>query len=167
MAQLNFTELNSIFEIIIHKYITGLMIDGKLVWLQEEDPNEDISIALIIWEELSISELFKDILEAISLIHTLQDNVLIGTGIFPCIYHVGCTFNLYSIINNGLVLGGQILSRRQCSSCLLIQEMKVTKTQSILTSQYHVSRDTCTVHGRDVKTRYFWVDILILRSMKD
>ena len=99
--------------------------------------------------------------------HTLQDNVLIGTGIFPCIYHVGCTFNLYSIINNGLVLGGQILSRRQCSSCLLIQEMKVTKTQSILTSQYHVSRDTCTVHGRDGKTRYFWVDILILRSMKD
>ena len=44
---------------------------------------------------------------------TLQDNVLIGTGIFPYIYHVGCTFNLHSIINNGLVLGGQNLSRRQ------------------------------------------------------
>ena len=25
---------------------------------------------------------------------SLQDNVLIGTGIFPYIYHVGCTFNL-------------------------------------------------------------------------
>ena len=44
---------------------------------------------------------------------TLQDNVLIGTGVFPYIYHVGCTFNLYSIINNGLVPGGQNLSRRQ------------------------------------------------------
>ena len=44
---------------------------------------------------------------------TLQDNVLIGTGIFPYIYHVGCTFNLHSIINNGLVPGGQNLSRRQ------------------------------------------------------
>ena len=44
---------------------------------------------------------------------TLQDNVLIGTEIFLYIYHVGCTFNLYSIINNGLVLGGQNLSRRQ------------------------------------------------------
>ena len=43
----------------------------------------------------------------------LQDNVVIGTGIFPYIYHVGCTFNLHSIINNGLVLGGQNLSRRQ------------------------------------------------------
>ena len=44
------------------------MIDGKLVWLQEEDSSEDISIALIIWEQLSTSVLFKDILEAISLI---------------------------------------------------------------------------------------------------
>ena len=38
---------------------------------------------------------------------------MIGTGIFPYIYHVGCTFNLLSIINNGLVPGSQNLSRRQ------------------------------------------------------
>ena len=44
---------------------------------------------------------------------TQQDNVLSGTGIFPYIHHVGCTFNLYSIIKNGLVPGGQNLSRRQ------------------------------------------------------
>ena len=68
MEQLNSVESNSIFEIIIHKYINGLMIDGKLVWLQEEDRNEDISIALIIREQFSTSALFKDILEAISLI---------------------------------------------------------------------------------------------------
>ena len=80
---------------------------------QEEDPNEDISIALIFWEQFSTSVLFKDILEAISLILLLQDNVVIGSGIFHYIDHVGCTFNLYSIINNGLVPGGQNLSRRQ------------------------------------------------------
>ena len=68
MEQFNSTKSNSIFRIIIHKYSIGLMIDGKLVWLQEEDPNEDISIALIIWEQFSTSVLFKDILEAISLI---------------------------------------------------------------------------------------------------
>ena len=44
---------------------------------------------------------------------TLQDNVLIGPGIFPYIYHVGSTFNLYSIVSNGLIPGGQNLSRRQ------------------------------------------------------
>ena len=44
---------------------------------------------------------------------TLQDNVLIGLGIFPYIYHVGSTFNLHSIVRNGLVPGGHDLSRRQ------------------------------------------------------
>ena len=68
MEQLSSTKSNSIFEIIIHKYKFGLMIVGKLVWLQEEDRKEDISIALMIREEFSTSVLFKDILEAISLI---------------------------------------------------------------------------------------------------
>ena len=44
---------------------------------------------------------------------TLQDNVVIGSGIFHFIYHVGCAFNLHSIINNGLILGGQNSSKRQ------------------------------------------------------
>ena len=43
----------------------------------------------------------------------LQDNVLIGPEIFPYIYHVGSNFNLHSIISNGLIPGGQNLSRRQ------------------------------------------------------
>ena len=68
MEQQNSTKSNSIFEVIIHKYIIGLMIDGKLVWLQEEVRNEDISIALIIREQFFTSVLFKVILEAISLI---------------------------------------------------------------------------------------------------
>ena len=44
---------------------------------------------------------------------TLQDDVIIQRGTFHHIYHVGCAFNLHSIINNGLVPGGQNLSRRQ------------------------------------------------------
>ena len=40
----------------------------------------------------------------------LQDNVLIGLGVLPYIYHVGCAFNLHSIIGNGLIPGGQNLS---------------------------------------------------------
>ena len=44
---------------------------------------------------------------------TLQDNVVIGSGIFHYIYHIGCAFNLHSIINNGLIPGGQDLNRRQ------------------------------------------------------
>ena len=43
----------------------------------------------------------------------LQDNVWIEPGIFPYIYHVGSNFNLKSIISNGLIPGGQDLSKRQ------------------------------------------------------
>ena len=43
---------------------------------------------------------------------------------------------------------------KQCSSCLLIQETKVTEILNILTSLYHVVCDTYTVHARDIKTRY-------------
>ena len=38
---------------------------------------------------------------------------MIGSGIFHYIYHIGCAFNLHSVINNGLIPGGQDLSRRQ------------------------------------------------------
>ena len=50
----------------------------------------------------------------------LQDNVLIGPGIFAYIYHVRSNFNLHSIISNGLIPGGQNLSRRQCVFFLLV-----------------------------------------------
>ena len=50
---------------------------------------------------------------------TLQDNVVIGTGIFRYIYHIGCAFNLHSGINNGLIFGGENLSRRQTVFFLL------------------------------------------------
>ena len=97
---------------------------------------------------------------------TLQDNVMIESGIFHHIYHIGCAFNLHSIINNGLIPGGQDSSRRQYSSCPLIQETKIMKILNILTSLYHVEHNICTVHGRNIKTRYSGL-ILILRSKRD
>ena len=110
---MNSTELNSIFEIILHKYSIGLMIVGNLVWQQEEVRKGDISIALIIREEFFTSVLFRDTLEIIIIDPSLQDNVIIQRGLFQHIHHIGCAFNLHSIINNGLIPGGQDLSRRQ------------------------------------------------------
>ena len=40
------------------------------------------------------------------------------------------------------------------------------ETFNILISLHHVLRDTCTVHGKGIKTRYFG-SILILESKKD
>ena len=53
-----------------------------------------------------------------------------------------------------------------CSSCPLIQETKISKILNILTSLYHVERNTCTVHGTGIRTRCFGL-ILILRLKRD
>ena len=39
--------------------------------------------------------------------------MILQCGIFQHIYHVGCAFDLHSIISNGLILGGQDSSKRQ------------------------------------------------------
>ena len=44
---------------------------------------------------------------------SLQDKVVSQSGFFQHIYHIGCAFNLHSIINSGLVPGGQNSSKRQ------------------------------------------------------
>ena len=42
-----------------------------------------------------------------------QDNVLLPNDFFEYIHHVGCAINLHSIMNSGLIPGGQILSNGQ------------------------------------------------------
>ena len=44
---------------------------------------------------------------------TLQDNVVFQSNFCHYIYHVGCAINLHSIINSGLILGGQNLNNGQ------------------------------------------------------
>ena len=44
---------------------------------------------------------------------SLQDNVLIPDDFFEYIYHIGCAINLHSIINSGLIPGGQNLSKER------------------------------------------------------
>ena len=54
---------------------------------------------------------------------SLQDNVIIPDGFFQYIYHVGCAINLHSIINSGLIPGGQTLSNRQTVLTLPVDPM--------------------------------------------
>ena len=49
---------------------------------------------------------------------------------------------------------------------LLIPETKGINILHRLTSLYHVVHNTCTVLGRKIKTRYFWVDIILAISKR-
>ena len=55
--------------------------------------------------EIFTSELFKVIQDAVLLI--LHYKTMIPDDFFKYIYHVGCAINLHSIINSGLIPGGQ------------------------------------------------------------
>ena len=136
------------------------MIFGKLVWLQVEAQKEDINIALIIREESFTSELFQGHSGNNLIDPTLQDNVVIGSGIFHYIYHIGCAFNLHSIINNGLIPGGQNSSRRQTVFFLPI-DPRDTDHKDPEHIDFSVPRLAKYVHS--AKKRHqdavFWVDI--------
>ena len=91
---------------------------------------------------------------------TLQDNVMIESGIFHYIYHIGCAFNLHSIINNGLILGGQDSSRRQTVFFLPIDPRdKNHKDPEYI--EFSVPRRAKYVHSAWKKHQdvVFWVDI--------
>ena len=71
---------------------------------------------------MCISELFKDIQDAILLIlHYKKFDYL--EQFLKCKCHVGCVINLHSIINSGLILGGQNLSNRQTVFLLPVDPM--------------------------------------------
>ena len=59
---------------------------------------------------------------------SLQDNVVIQSEFFHYVYHIGCAFNLHSIINSGSIPGGQ-----NSSKSLLILETKSIRILKRLT----------------------------------
>ena len=85
---------------------------------------------------------------------------MIGSGIFHHIYHIGCAFNLHSIINNGLIPGGQDSSKRQTIFFLPIDPRdKNHKDPEHI--DFSVPRRARHVHSAWKKHQdaVFWVDI--------
>ena len=153
-------ELKKIFRINSHNLFIGLTIDGKYAWQQEEEQKGDSSTVLMIQEQVFISELFKDIQDAISLIFHLQDNVVIPSNFFQHIYHVGCAFNLHSIINSGLIPGGQNSSKRQTVFFLPVDPIdKSHKCPKVV--DLNVPRHAQYLHNawKRHQVAVYWVDI--------
>ena len=102
-----------IFRFSSHTLLIGLTVSFKYACQEEEDIRKISSTVLILQEQLCISELFRDVQNAILLNPLVQDNVVIQSNFFQYVYHEGCAFNLHSIISSGLILGGQSLNKRQ------------------------------------------------------
>ena len=160
MEQFNSIELNFIFEIIHHKYSIGLLSVRNLVWQQEEARKRryqycsDISGTIVYLRALQ-GHSGHNLIDP-----TLQDNVMIESGIFHQIYHIKCAFNLHSIINNGVIPGGQDSSRRQAVFFLPIdpRDKDHEYPEHI---DFSVSRRAQYLHNAWKKHQdaVFWVDI--------
>ena len=87
---------------------------------------------------------------------SLQDNVVIQGGFFQHIYHIGCAFNLHSIINSGLMPGGQNSSKRQTVSFLLV-DLRDKSHKDPEKIDLSVPRRAQYLHNawKDIKTRFF------------
>ena len=90
----------------------------------------------------------------------LQDGVMIESGIFHYICHIGCAFNLHSVINNGLIPGGQDLSRRHTVFFLPI-DPRDTDHKDLEHIDFSVPRRARYAHSAWKKHQdaVFWVDI--------
>ena len=91
---------------------------------------------------------------------SLQDNVVIQSGFFQYIYHIGCAFNLHSIINSGLIPGGQNSSKRQTVFFLPI-DPRDKGHQDPAKIDFIVPRRAQYLHSAWKKHQgaVFWVDI--------
>ena len=91
---------------------------------------------------------------------SLQDNVIIQCGLFQQIYHVECAFNLHSIINNGLIPGGQNSSKGQTVFFLPI-DPRDKSHQDPAHIDFSVPRRAQYLHSawRKHQDVVFWVDI--------
>ena len=104
----------TIFRNIFSIFIIGLTKSGRKAWQETEATREKINIVMIRQDKkFLISELFKVIQDAVSWILFYRTMSLFRTVFFKYIYHVGCALNLHSIINSGLIPGGQNLSKRK------------------------------------------------------
>ena len=91
---------------------------------------------------------------------SLQDNVVIQSGFFQHIYHIGWAFNLHSIINNGLIPGGQNSSNRQTVFFLPI-DPRDKGHQDPAQIDFTVPRRAQYLHSawKKHKDAVYWVDI--------
>ena len=91
---------------------------------------------------------------------TLQDNVIIPSNFFQYIYHVGCANNLNSIINSGLIPGGQNLNNRQTVFFLPVDPMDKNH-KDLDTIDLSVPRHAQYMHNawKRHQNAVYWVDI--------
>ena len=137
----------------------GPTVGGKHAWQQDEEIKEDSSTVLMLQEQWFIFRVLQRHSGRILIDPSIQDNVVIPSNFFQHIYHIGCAFNLHSIINLGSIPGGQSSSKRQTVFFLPVDPMdKNHKDPEI---DLNVPRHAQYLHKawKRHQDAVYWVDI--------
>ena len=149
----HFWRTKKIFRISSHTLLIGLTVSGKYAWQEEEEIREDSnSSGTIVYFRALQGHSGRNLIDP-----SLQHNVVIQSNFFQYIYHVGCAFNLHSIISLGLIPGGQSSSKRQTVFFLPVD--KNHKDPDVIDSS--VPRRAQYLHEawKRHQNAVFWVDI--------
>ena len=146
-----------IFRANSHNLFIGLTADGKHAWQQEEEKK---MIPVLYWCFRNNCLTFQGHSGRNLVDPTLQDNVVVQSNFFQYIYHVGCAINLHSIINSGLILGGQNLRNRQTIFFLPVDPMDKNHKDPD-TIDLSVPRHAQYMHNawKRHQDAIYWVDI--------
>ena len=125
MERLNSGESKTIFRNIMCIVIIGLTKCGRTAWQEEGETRKCFQYCTDpSRQEFFISELFKVIQDAISLIFHYRTMFLFRTILSSTfINRIGCAINLESIMNSGLIPGGQFEQGKTDSIFLLVDLM--------------------------------------------
>ena len=156
MERLNSGDWRIIFGTILRTLDIGLLKCGRARWQVAEATSEDFNIVLTRQDQ----KLFY--LRALQghsgrnpIDRSLQDNVIILDTFFEYIYHIGCAISVHSNTNSGFIARGQN-SRRERQTVFFTSVDPLNKNTRILKRQtwkHRVLHNTCTKHGRNIKTR--------------
>ena len=112
MERLKSGESKTIFRNNLCFVIICPTTSGSKAWQEEEEEtrkdtsNCTDSSGTILYLQAFQGHLGRNLLDL-----SLQDNVVIPSKFFQNVYHIGCAINLHSIINSGLIPGGQNSSK--------------------------------------------------------
>ena len=152
-------EQKKIFRVSSHTLLIGLTVSGKYAWQEEEIKKRfqyctDASGTIVYFRALE-GHSGRNLIDP-----SLQDNVIIQSNFFQYIYHVGCAFNLHSIISSGSIPGGQSSSKRQTVFFLPVDPMdKSHKDPDVI--DLSVPRHAHYLHKawKRHQDAVYWVDI--------
>ena len=165
MERLNSGDSRILFRTILCILDIGLMKHGRASWQKEEETIKIFQYCTDSSGEILYLRALQGHSGRNLIDPSLQDNVIIPDDFLEYIYHVGCAINLHSIMNSGLIPGGQKLSKRQTVFFLPVNPMdKEHKDPETIDLKAPRLAQYLHTAWKKHQNKVYWVDIKLAQK---